>query len=159
MRGRMIVSVLAMLLLGGMAPPRAASAAAEPQSRRVRRPARPRAQTAPARARIIEIQEALAREGFYSGKPSGRWDAATSAAMKKFQTANDLTPTGKLGALSLQKLGMGSEVAGKGAPLPQAEPSTAVLSEAALEQPDPDRPGESDPAAETDGPDPSGNNP
>jgi peptidoglycan hydrolase-like protein with peptidoglycan-binding domain len=96
-----------------------------------------RAQTAPTRARIIEIQEALAREGFYSGKPSGRWDAATTQAMKNFQTSKGLTPTGKLGALSLQSLGLGSEVAGKSAPLPQADARPSAMSEAELEEPEP----------------------
>ena len=108
----------------------------------VRRPAprRPRVQTAPARERIVGIQEALAGDGFYSGKPSGRWDAATSEAMKKFQTANGLTATGKLGALSLQKLGLGSEVAGRGAPLPQADPRASVLTESELNEPEPQEP-------------------
>jgi peptidoglycan hydrolase-like protein with peptidoglycan-binding domain len=157
--GKWITSLLSalVLLLASAPSPKAAPAGPEPQTRRARRP---RAQTAPTRARIIEIQQALAREGFYSGKPSGRWDAATSAAMKRFQTANNLTPTGKLGALSLQKLSMGSEVAGKGAPLPKA--GTPVISEAALEQPDPDRPeeaAETDPAEEPDGPAPAANNP
>jgi len=108
----------------------------------VRRPVRrrPRVQTAPTRERIVEIQNALAREGFYSRTPSGRWDAATSEAMRNFQTANGLTATGKLGALSLQKLGLGSEVAGRGAPLPQSNPRASVLSEAELNEPEPQEP-------------------
>ena len=100
-------------------------------------PRRPRVQTAPTRERIIQIQEALAREGFYSRKPSGKWDAVTSESMRKFQTANGLTATGKLGALSLQKLGFGSEVAGRGAPLPQADTRPSVLSESELNEPEP----------------------
>jgi hypothetical protein len=62
--------------------------------------------------------------------------------MKNFQTANGLTPTGKLGALSLQKLGFGSEVAGRSAPLPQAAPALSVLGESALDEPVPDEPDE-----------------
>jgi len=88
----------------------------------------------------VEIQTALAREGFYAGKPTGRWDAVSSEAMKKFQTANGLTATGKLGALSLQKLGLGSEVAGRSAPLPQADPGASVLSESELLASDPEQP-------------------
>jgi len=38
--------------------------------------------------------------------------------MKTFQLANGLNPTGKFDALTLQKLGFGSETAGKGAPTP-----------------------------------------
>jgi len=88
----------------------------------------------------VEIQNALSREGFYSGKPSGRWDAATTAAMKKFQTANELTATGKVGALSLQTLGLGSEVAGRGAPLPPPQGRASVLSESELLASDPEIP-------------------
>jgi peptidoglycan hydrolase-like protein with peptidoglycan-binding domain len=97
-------------------------------------------QTAPTRERIVEIQTALAREGFYAGKPTGRWDAVTSEAMRKFQTANALTPTGKPGAQSLQKLDLGSEIAGRGAPLPQAHPRASVLSESELLASDPEQP-------------------
>jgi len=127
------------------AAPKAAPAAPKPAApvtrAQARRPVRrPRVQTAPARDRIVEIQNALAREGFYSGKPSGRWDAATTAAMKSFQTANGLTATGKVGALSLQKLGLGSEVAGRGAPLPPANPRASVLGESELLASDPEIP-------------------
>ncbi|MBZ5540774.1 MAG: peptidoglycan-binding protein [Acidobacteriia bacterium] len=86
---------------------------------------RERGQKAPAPERIREIQEALAKDGSYSGAPTGKWDAATSEAMRRFQAAHGLTPTGKLEALSLQKLGLGSEVAGVAAPMP---PATGVSS-------------------------------
>jgi peptidoglycan hydrolase-like protein with peptidoglycan-binding domain len=81
---------------------------------------RVRAQTAPTPARISEIQSALAAQGAYQGQPNGRWDDATVQAMKQYQAAHGLTPTGKLDALSLQKLGLGSQVAGRAAPLPAA---------------------------------------
>jgi peptidoglycan hydrolase-like protein with peptidoglycan-binding domain len=99
---------------------------------------RTRGQTAPTRERIIEIQQALAREGFYSGTPSGKWDAPTSQAMSSFQKAKGLTPTGKLGALSLQKLGLGSEIAGRAAPNPQADTRPSVLSESDLNDSEPE---------------------
>jgi peptidoglycan hydrolase-like protein with peptidoglycan-binding domain len=101
---------------------------------------RPRVQTVPTRDRVVEIQNALAREGFYSGKPSGRWDVATSKAMKEFQTSKGLTSTGKLGAQSLQKLGMGSEIAGLAAPLPQANARPSAMSELELSEPEPEEP-------------------
>lgn len=85
----------------------------------------PRGQMAPAPDRIMEIQTALARENAYEGDPTGVWDSATVAAMKRFQTAQSLTPTGKIDALTLQRLGLGSDVAGKGAPTPQALPPAA----------------------------------
>jgi peptidoglycan hydrolase-like protein with peptidoglycan-binding domain len=79
-----------------------------------------RAQMAPTPDRIKEIQSALQREGAYDGQPTGRWDDSTADAMKKYQDKNGLSPTGKIDALSLQKLGLGSETAGKGAPVPTA---------------------------------------
>lgn len=75
---------------------------------------------APTPDRIKEIQSALQREGAYDGQPTGRWDDSTADAMKKYQDKNGLSPTGKIDALSLQKLGLGSETAGKGAPVPTA---------------------------------------
>lgn len=86
---------------------------------------RPRGQKAPSSDRIREIQAALAREGAYQGEPTGKWDAATAEAMKRFQAAKGLNPTGKLDALSLQKLGLGSQVAGRAAPRPSAQSFTS----------------------------------
>ena len=78
--------------------------------------ARARAQSVPTPDRIREIQSALAQKKFYEGEPNGKWDARAVEAMKRFQEANGLTATGKLDARSLQKLGLGSEVAGAAAP-------------------------------------------
>jgi hypothetical protein len=77
-----------------------------------------RRQTAPDSARIKEIQQALAREGVYHEEPTGKWDETTADAMKQFQQASGLAPTGKIEALSLQKLGLGSPVAGLAPPDP-----------------------------------------
>jgi peptidoglycan hydrolase-like protein with peptidoglycan-binding domain len=92
-----------------------------PSTKKASKPAkkrapRPRAQKAPSADRIREIQTALAQKGFYEGEPTGKWDAQSVDAMKKFQSANGLTATGKFDAKSLQKLGLGSEVAGAAAP-------------------------------------------
>jgi hypothetical protein len=73
---------------------------------------------APTPDRISEIQTALSRGGYYQGDPNGKWDARTVAAMQKFQSANSLEPSGKLDAPSLQKLGLGSDIAGVSAPKP-----------------------------------------
>ena len=93
---------------------------------------RSRVQTTPTTERITEIQQALAREGFYGGTPDGKWDDATTTAMRNFQAAKSLPPTGKLSALSLQKLGLGSEIAGRAAPLPVADARPSALSESEL---------------------------
>jgi peptidoglycan hydrolase-like protein with peptidoglycan-binding domain len=74
-------------------------------------------QQAPTPERISEIQEALASKGAFSGTPNGVWDDSTADAVKKFQTSHGLTPTGKLDALTLQKLGLGSETSGVAPPV------------------------------------------
>jgi peptidoglycan hydrolase-like protein with peptidoglycan-binding domain len=78
------------------------------------------AQKAPTPDRIREIQSALQREGAFQGEPTGKWDDSTVQAMKNYQDKNGLTPSGKIDALTLQKLGLGSDTAGKGAPVPAA---------------------------------------
>ncbi len=83
-------------------------------------------QAAPTPERITEIQEALAKKGMFEGSPSGQWDEATSDAMKRFQSSNRLDPTGKLDALTLQKLGLGSETAGLAAPTPPPNASNRL---------------------------------
>jgi peptidoglycan hydrolase-like protein with peptidoglycan-binding domain len=74
-------------------------------------------QTAPTPDRISEIQNALAKNGSYTNTPNGKWDDATVEGMKKFQGAHGLNPSGKLDALTLQKLGLGSQTAGVAEPI------------------------------------------
>jgi peptidoglycan hydrolase-like protein with peptidoglycan-binding domain len=123
-------ALCALFLLGGTwlpgdALPVAASAAivapakvdpATTAQRRRRR--RRRGQQRPSAERIREIQQALIRAGYLEGKPTGRWDAKTRAAMRRLQEENGLPVTGKLDARSLVKLGLGSETAGVAAPHP-----------------------------------------
>jgi peptidoglycan hydrolase-like protein with peptidoglycan-binding domain len=87
--------------------------------------AKPKGQAAPTADRIREIQAALQKNGSYDGEPTGKWDAATSDAMRKYQEKNGVNPTGKIDAVSLNKLGLGSDTAGKGAPVPAANSSAA----------------------------------
>lgn len=84
--------------------------------KKVTRRKRARGQQSPQADRIKEIQQALAGEGHYQGTPTGRLDSGTVAAVKSFQQANGLTVTGKLDAPTLQKLGLGSQVAGLAPP-------------------------------------------
>jgi len=94
-----------------------------------RRSRREPTQKAPTPQRISEIQSALARGGYYQGEPNGKWDLNTVSAMQKFQSGNGLEPSGKINALSLQKLGLGSEIAGVSAPkppTPAAAPGASV---------------------------------
>jgi len=82
-------------------------------------------QAAPTPDRIKEIQTALQKDGSYEGAPTGKWDAGTMDAMKKYQDKKGLNPTGKIDAVTLNKLGLGSGTAGKGAPVPAASTSTS----------------------------------
>jgi len=93
-----------------------------------RRGKRVKGQAAPTVDRVNEIQGALAKNGAYSGTPSGKWDDSTVEAMKKFQSTHGLNPTGKMDALTLQKLGLGSETSGMGVPTPPPNSSNRLLS-------------------------------
>lgn len=59
--------------------------------------------------RTLEIQNALIREHYLSGEPSGTWDEATREAMTRYQAANGwqtkLTPDSR----ALIKLGLGPD--------------------------------------------------
>ncbi|HEY2545466.1 MAG TPA: peptidoglycan-binding domain-containing protein, partial [Candidatus Acidoferrum sp.] len=55
---------------------------------------REQGQKTPAPERISEIQTALAKDGSFSGSPNGKWDPSTVDAMKKFQEAHGLNPSG-----------------------------------------------------------------
>ncbi|MFZ0460928.1 MAG: peptidoglycan-binding domain-containing protein [Candidatus Acidiferrales bacterium] len=96
---------------------------------------------APSADRTDEIQSALQRGGFYPGDPSRKWDANTQAALRRFQEANGLPPTGKLDALSLQKLGLGSDVAGVSAPRPVGSPNQSPSNSAGVSSSTPKTPG------------------
>jgi peptidoglycan hydrolase-like protein with peptidoglycan-binding domain len=89
---------------------------------------RVKGQAAPTPDRINEIQGALAKNGAYTAGSSGKWDDSTVEAMKKFQAAHGLNPTGKMDALTLQKLGLGSETSGMGVPTPPPNSTNRLLS-------------------------------
>lgn len=89
---------------------------AKKKSRRKTTARRAPLQLNPTPERVSEIQSALSRGGYYNGDPTGKIDATTVDALQHFQSANGLDSTGKLDALTLQKLGLGSDVAGVSAP-------------------------------------------
>ncbi len=69
--------------------------------------------------RVQVIQSALAKEGYYQGDPSGKWDEPSKAAMRQYQATNGFDPTGLPDAKSLMKLGLGPH------PLPlELDPTT-----------------------------------
>ena len=127
MTRRTLLGYLGAVLLMSAAPPVYGAPSLAPAqtttkkkttSSKSKRKPKPASQKAPDPNRIREIQTALQREGAYQGDPSGKWDDSTEEAMKTFQDKNGLPPTGKIDALTLEKLGLGSETAGKGAPVP-----------------------------------------
>ncbi|MGB2635059.1 MAG: peptidoglycan-binding domain-containing protein [Candidatus Acidiferrum sp.] len=99
-------------------PTSSSSAKSKHTSSKRRKTKKVKGQAAPTPERISEIQDALAKKGVLAGTPSGKWDDSTVDAVKQFQTSNGLTPSGKLDALTLQKLGLGSETAGLAPPTP-----------------------------------------
>jgi hypothetical protein len=70
---------------------------------------RVRGQQAIDTARCREIQEALVREHYMTGQPSGKWDDATQQAMRRFQAdqgwQNKLVPDSR----ALIRLGLGPD--------------------------------------------------
>jgi peptidoglycan hydrolase-like protein with peptidoglycan-binding domain len=137
MRNRILLSILGAALLVSAAP--VVSGAGRPgtaqtssttakkkkASSKSKRKSKVKGQAAPTPDRIKDIQTALQKDGSYQGEPTGKWDAATTDAMKKYQDKNGISPTGKIDAVSLNKLGLGSDTAGKGAPVPAASSSVA----------------------------------
>ncbi len=77
--------------------------------RRGRRSRRPRGQQAIAPERVTQIQQALIREHYLTGEADGQWNAATKAAMQKYQAdqgwQTKLTPDSR----ALKKLGLGPD--------------------------------------------------
>lgn len=121
---RFILAAFAVLTAGSVCAEAALAAKNSPTAGKAgkskhpkKRAKRERGQKTPTPERISEIQQALAKDGSFAGTPNGKWDAATVEAMRKFQAGHGLNPTGKLDALTLQKLGLGSDTAGVAAPL------------------------------------------
>ncbi len=56
--------------------------------------------------RVTEIQNALIKAGYLQAPASGQYDDATTQAMKQYQAANRLPPTGLPSAPLLKKLGV-----------------------------------------------------
>jgi hypothetical protein len=64
-------------------------------------------QQAPTPDRYKQIQEALAAKGYLNATPSGVWNGESAEALRRFQSEQNLEPTGKLNSLSLIALGLG----------------------------------------------------
>jgi hypothetical protein len=58
--------------------------------------------------RVIQIQQALAKRGLYTGETTGIYDEATIDAMRRFQINSKIAVTGYPTAHSLKRLGLGT---------------------------------------------------
>jgi peptidoglycan hydrolase-like protein with peptidoglycan-binding domain len=72
--------------------------------------------------RTRQIQEALIRERYLSGEPSGQWDQSTKDALTKYQEANGWQTKSLPDSRALIKLGLGPDKKGL------LNPDTAVMS-------------------------------
>jgi len=88
---------------GGKSPSRKAKSG----KRTVQQTKRAPRQLEPTAERYTQIQQALADKGYYTGEVNGAWGADSVEALKRFQQAQNLSPDGKLGSLSLIALGLG----------------------------------------------------
>ena len=72
--------------------------------------------------RTRQIQEALIREHYLSGEPTGQWDQSTKEALSKYQEANGWQTKSLPDSRALIKLGLGPDKKGL------LNPDTAVMS-------------------------------
>jgi len=95
--------------------------------------------------RARQIQEALIREHYLDGAPTGTWDAATQAAMQRYQAAQGWQSKTTPDARALIKLGLG--------PRPEhlLNPESAMTSAAVSAGAASDPPSKSDPRSKSDG--------
>jgi peptidoglycan hydrolase-like protein with peptidoglycan-binding domain len=61
----------------------------------------------PTEERYAEIERALAEKGYLKVAPNGKWDEASTEAVREFQRDQKLEPSGKLDSLTLIALGLG----------------------------------------------------
>lgn len=101
--------------------------------RRVRRPA---GQARPTPERLAEIQRALKQRGYYEGETDGKWDDASTAALKRFQGDQNLKQDGKIGSLSLIALGLGPKRGSVQSPSP-SPPGSPSTTQPAADPPNP----------------------
>ena len=84
-------------------------------------------QQSPTPERYQEIQQALAKKGYFQGEASGKWGVDSTDALKRFQAEQNLTPDGKINSLSLIALGLGPKrlsAQSKSATAPPPAPAT-----------------------------------
>ncbi len=83
------------------------ASAQKSKSSRAKRTAKKRGQQAIDSARAREIQQALIREHYLQGEPTGTWDASAQAAMQRYQADHGWQSKTTPDARALIKLGLG----------------------------------------------------
>jgi len=81
--------------------------------------------------RAMEIQQALIRERYLTGEPSGVWDARSQAAMMKYQADNGWQTKEIPDSRALIKLGLGPNYSSETLLNPPAKTNSGVTSAAA----------------------------
>jgi peptidoglycan hydrolase-like protein with peptidoglycan-binding domain len=71
---------------------------------------------------IASTQQALKEQGFYYGEITGKKDADTVAALRRYQIRNGLQVTGELNAETQKSLGVKGTIAPAATPQPTAPP-------------------------------------
>ena len=80
-------------------------------------------QVAPSAERYREIQSALAAKGYLQREDAtGSWNEASAAALKRFQSDQNIEGAGKVNSLSLIALGLGPRYEAKAVPPAPAPP-------------------------------------
>jgi peptidoglycan hydrolase-like protein with peptidoglycan-binding domain len=87
------------------------------QTHKSRRPAHNKAhkmhgQQVIAPERATQIQQALIREHYMSGEPTGKWDSTTEAAMQKYQADQGWQTKLMPDSRAIKKLGLGPDYSG-----------------------------------------------
>ena len=91
----------------GSAPSKPASATHKKKHTKTKKGSRSRGQKVIDSERTQQIQEALIREHYLSGEPTGKWDDATQAAMRRYQADHGWQNKTVPDSRALIKLGLG----------------------------------------------------
>lgn len=83
-------------------------------------------------SRATEIQQALIREHYLTGEPTGNWDSASQAAMQKYQSDQGWQTRLVPDSRALKKLGLGPDYSGainaEGASFTPPAPASSIPS-------------------------------
>ena len=122
---KLVIVSVAMVLFAGYAPAATRTASKSPRHGHHKRKAswKKKGQQAINSERATQIQQALIREKYLTGEPTGSWDARTQAALVKYQGDNGWQTKVAPDSRALIKLGLGPNYS---AELLNAPPKTSA---------------------------------